>query len=223
MDTANPLGQRPFAAMGGMEGTWNLAEQNRSWIVRDTASAPIERMRVPPELLDGMGATIPGAVALYRPGPAPLLLDGLDFAFSPSARAVPFEPYPIPAPVKVAPPLHSTVTSLLTPGGTTPPVVPTVQHQEPTFGQIVPGGSPIVAIGPGSSTQNLIPSSTVVEQAAPSLTSIIAGGQPAASAVSTDASWFTDPAQEVIAGVPNWGILAGAAVLAMMMSSKGKR
>jgi hypothetical protein len=38
-------------------------------------------------------------------------------------------------------------------------------------------------------------------------------------------SWFTDPSQEIIPGVPNWGLLAGAAVGAYLLfgGQKGRR
>lgn len=223
MNTSNPLGVRPFGAMGGMNGTWDLMEQDRSWIVRDTASAPTEHMRIPPELLSGLGATIPGKVFLYREGPAPFLLDGTGPQLQSMIRV---GPAPAVAPVVEnigsVEPIVTSVSSLLTPGGSTPPVVPTVQHQELSFMQIVPQGSPIVAIGPGSSTQNLVPVSMAAQQAAPGLTSILASGQPASSAQPIDTSWFTDPAQEVIGGVPNWGMFLVVTALAMY-SSKGKR
>jgi hypothetical protein len=37
-----------------------------------------------------------------------------------------------------------------------------------------------------------------------------------ASPTTTAANWFTDPTQEVISGVPNWGLLAGAGVAALV-------
>ncbi|HEV2471877.1 MAG TPA: hypothetical protein VGS41_04385, partial [Chthonomonadales bacterium] len=36
------------------------------------------------------------------------------------------------------------------------------------------------------------------------------------------ASWFTDPTQELITGVPNWGLVAGAG-LALMLLMRGRR
>lgn len=216
MNTANPLGQRPFGAMGGMDGTWDLAEQDRSWIVRDTESAPIEHMRVPPELLEGVGMAVPVAAVLYRPAPLPVLSDRV---MPPDAMRIFYGSEVAPNPI----PTRTTVQSLLTPGGSTPPVVATAQPQEPSFAQIVPQGSPIVAIGPGSSTQNLVPVSVAAEQAAPGLTSVLAAGQPPSSAVPVDTSWFTDPAQEIVPGFPNWGLLAAVVAAAMWLSSKGKR
>lgn len=223
MDTNNPLGQRPFQAMSGLDGTWDLREQHRSWIVRDTESAPIERMRIPPELL---GMQVPVAAELYRPGPGPSLLGmaiSNGIGINRGVLTLPdWVTHKIPNFSRPANPRSPEVVSLLTPGGTTPPVIPTVAPQENSFAQIIPTGSALVAISPGASTQNLVPSDTTVARAAPSLTSIVAGGQPATSAVSTVESWFSDPAQELIGGVPNWTLVAALAVLAMMQS-KGRR
>lgn len=216
MDTNNPLGQRPFQAMSGIDGTWDLSKQHRSWIVRDTESAPIERMRIPPELL---GMQVPVAAELYRPGPGPSLLGMAISNGIGINRGILTRPGGFALP---ASPRSPEVVSLLTPGGTTPPVIPTVAPQEQSFAQLIPTGSALVAIGPGASTQNLVPSDTTVARAAPSLTSIVAGGQPATSAVSTVESWLSDPAQDLIGGVPNWvlGVVLG---VAWMMQSKGRR
>lgn len=36
-------------------------------------------------------------------------------------------------------------------------------------------------------------------------------------------SWFTDPAQEVVAGVPNWGLLGAGVVVSMIIFSGGRK
>jgi hypothetical protein len=44
------------------------------------------------------------------------------------------------------------------------------------------------------------------------------------STSTTTASWFTDPTQELISGIPNWGLVAGAGVgLLALMSMGGKK
>jgi hypothetical protein len=35
-------------------------------------------------------------------------------------------------------------------------------------------------------------------------------------------SWFTDPSQELITGIPNWGLLAAGAALAFFMMRRGR-
>jgi hypothetical protein len=39
----------------------------------------------------------------------------------------------------------------------------------------------------------------------------------------TTESWFTDPTQDVIPGVPNWGLVAGGAAAVFLMMQMGKR
>lgn len=69
------------------------------------------------------------------------------------------------------------------------------------------GGSMVQAAGvPGTQTGVVTP----------------AGQAMAAAGQLVSPSWFTDPAQEVVAGVPNWGIAAGIGLLGVMLFAGGR-
>lgn len=230
MNTDNHLARREFAGLGEI-GELGVAD-HRAWIVGDPESREHEGTRVPPELLLGeLGATTPGKVILFQPGPAPFLLDqsgagfGAVLATPPMRSSIPFEPLQTPnvwrigAGARAIGPIVSPVQSLLTPGGTTPPIVstgvPPISPSAPNY----PGLQ--IVTGPGASTQNTLLTSLGPAAGDPQLVSLVAGGQPATSATPMTSSWFTDPTQELISGIPNWGIMLAIAAAAMLM--KGKR
>jgi hypothetical protein len=41
-----------------------------------------------------------------------------------------------------------------------------------------------------------------------------------AATATTPPSWFTDPTQELISGVPNWGLVAGGGVILLMLMKR---
>jgi hypothetical protein len=106
------------------------------------------------------------------------------------------------------------------PTSSSPAAPPLPTTYTPQIAEVVPAGPSVIPLhwNQPTSTQNVVATSTAPP---PSYSSVIASGQPASAAVSTTRSWFTDPAQEVIGGVPNWGLAAG--LLALMVMMKGKR
>jgi hypothetical protein len=73
----------------------------------------------------------------------------------------------------------------------------------------------------------IIPMNTGISNTGGTLASQNSGSTSSTSTSSTStttASWFTDPTQEVISGIPNWGLVAGAGVgLLALMSMGGKK
>lgn len=77
----------------------------------------------------------------------------------------------------------------------------------------------------------LVPSSIAASAAAASSAVNLAPGAtaypveylPATDTTSTSTSWFTDPTQEIITGVENWMLVAGAGVLLFMFMGRRSR
>lgn len=121
-----------------------------------------------------------------------------------------------PAPTSASSSSNSIAGQPITVPGNPNPITPSTAS--PTFLQQLqslfsgyPGGSP-------GGVQ------TTVETAASGTAPLAINGTPAATGAATASpSWFTDPTQEVISGVPNWGLLAaaGAAALLLMQQKKG--
>ena len=67
----------------------------------------------------------------------------------------------------------------------------------------------------------IVAADTSLTPGAGQTTTSIASGPVAGNAVSTSPSWLTDPNQELISGIPNWGIVAVA--LGAFLLMKGRR
>jgi hypothetical protein len=97
----------------------------------------------------------------------------------------------------------------------------------------VPAGAPPVTFNSAATppTTPIIPASSGISNTATALASSFgASTQPANSTsqtqgttATTTASWFTDPTQEIISGVPNWGLVVGGAGVVLLLVMGGKR
>jgi hypothetical protein len=126
------------------------------------------------------------------------------------------------------------------PAASSPVVAPTVPRNAPplltTQGrpivqQTVHPAAPVVANQTAGGTLPVVPPLQAGGGSAPPPASQVVTGTPGASpAAGTDpntttvsGSWFTDPTQEMISGVPNWALLAAAGLGLWAMTSGGKR
>jgi hypothetical protein len=88
-----------------------------------------------------------------------------------------------------------------------------VQNLGPAGINAIPEGAPLPSVAIPSAAA---PGSAAAAAAAPSSQIAVAAAPVAAAAP----SWFTDPAQALITGLPNWGLFAAAAGLFFLMGGK---
>ncbi len=230
--TANPTGVRPwnFAFAGGLSGRRRMGFYLR-------ADFPLPQATLPPKSLGWSGANrnIPmlsisqfsGKASYGEPAPVYQPLSG-GLGLGPvvyRGEALPARislPVNTPAPAPVGP-IYSPVFPA-PPSSTVPvpaPVGP-VYGQPPVFS--MPPSVPLVPVTPGTIAQQISPPPAAasvpaaqVAASAPSQTAAVTATTPASTP-----SWFTDPSQELITGIPNWGLLAAGAAVALLLMRRGR-
>jgi|SRR5579885_288037 len=169
------------------------------------------RLGIPARLMVADASPVTSNAILYRP---PTNIQPVGPVVNPvyTASGMPT----VTAAPQPAPPVLNPGGSTTLPIGTWPAPKPVGPIYTP-----IPVSVPLVPTTP----------STIAAQVSPPATSApaaqVAASTPSQStAVSTapasTPSWFTDPAQELITGIPNWGLLAAAAAAALLLM-RGRR